>query len=439
MDFQKLIKKAKEEQIEDIEVYCEENKNLRIELFNGEVEKNSLQNSNVVSVRAIYNGKMAYLTFEDENMDIEKVIAKLKENANSLTTLEEFEIFGGSESYPELPKVESGLDKVSLLDKINLLKETEKIAKGLDKRIVLLPSCSYSEAHSKTTIVNSKGLNISKSTEYAALVLGAVAQENGSTQDGFEVKVVLKYDELDPKSIAEKAVKQAVSMLGASGVEPKVYPLIIENEAMSSLLGGFSSMFMGDAAIKKLTSLIGKEGEKIMQDCVNIIDDPLMPNSPNSQPFDDEGVACYKKNVVENGVFKTFLHSLKTAKYFKTKSTGNGVKQSSIVASGINLYIDKGNKSKEDLIASTKEGLLITDLSGLHAGLNPISGDFSAQSSGYYIKDGKIDRPVTLIVVSGNFLKMMNDIEEIGSDLFISPSGVGAPSIKFRGLPVSGK
>lgn len=439
MDFQKFIEKAKLANIEDIEFYCSESKTLSIALFNGEVEKSSVHNDNVISVRAIYNGKMSYMSFEDENIDMDELIKKLKENANSLTTLEEFEIFGGSDSYPELEKVEGGFEKVSMAEKVALLKETEKVAKSLDPRIVLLPSCSYNESYGKTTIVNSKGLNISKSVSFGYLLLGAIAKEGDSTQEGFEIKIALKYDELDPTALAKKAVEKAISMLGAGPVESKTYPVIIENEAMSDLLGGFSSMFTGEAAVKKLTSLVGKEGEKIMQDNVTIVDDPLLSGAVNSQPFDDEGVACYKKNVVEKGVFKTFLHNLKTAKTFNTTSTGNGVKSGSIGTSGINLFIEKGQKSKEELIASIDEGLLITDLSGLHAGLNPISGDFSAQSSGYYIKNGKIEKPVTLIVVSGNFIKMMNEIDEIGSDLYLSYSGVGAPSIKFKGLPVSGK
>lgn len=439
MDFQKLIELAKREQIEDVEIYYTEGKTLSINLFNGEVEKTTIHNSSIISVRAIYNGKMSYLTFEDKNMDLLTVVNKIKENAESLTTLEQFEIFGGSESYPEIEKVEGGFEKVSISEKVALLKEAEKEAKSLDSRIVLLPTCSYSESTEKVTIINSKGLNLTKGAEYAYIVLAAVAKEGDSAQNAYEIKVALKYDELDPEKLAKQAVEKAVAMLGAKTIESKTYTCIFENDAMGSLLGGFASMFTGEAALKKLTSLIGKEGEKIMQDNVSIIDDPLLPNSPNSQPFDDEGVACYKKAVVENGVFKTFLHNLKTAKAFNTKSTGNGVKTGAIGTSGINLYIQPGQKTKEELIAETEEGLLITKLAGLHAGLNPISGDFSAQSSGFYIKNGKIERPVTLIVVSGNFLKMMNQIEEIGSDLEISHNGIGAPSIKFGGLPVSGK
>jgi len=179
-----------------------------------------------------------------------------------------------------------------------------------------------------------------------------------------------------------------------------------------------------------------------MSDKITIVDDPLHRDAINLQPFDDEGVACYRKTVVEKGVFKTLLHNLKTAKYFKTTSTGNGFKPSvaaTVNVSGTNLLIEPGEKTLAQLVSETQEGLLITELAGLHAGANPITGDFSAQSSGFLIKDGKIDRPVNLIVVSGNFLKMMNDVESVGSDLKLGYNGIGTPSIKFVGLQVSGK
>jgi len=79
-------------------------------------------------------------------------------------------------------------------------------------------------------------------------------------------------------------------------------------------------------------------------------------------------------------------------------------------------------------------------LQGLHSGLNPISGDFSLQSSGFYIEDGKISKPTSLIVTSGNFFEMMNDIDKIGNDLELrNESSVNAPSVKFNGLQVSGE
>lgn len=440
MDFNKLITSAKNLGFSDVELYSSHSKETEISFFNGVVEKNEIHDTTVYTIRGIFNGKMSNLTFENENVDIDSLLKKLKENAASLTTLEEFEIYEGSKDYPEVEKRDGGFANIPLDEKINLLKSLEKAVKDKDDRIVSVPYCQYAEETSEVRIVNSKGLNLEKSNEYSLLAVQAVAKDGEDTQDSFEIKVALKYSDFDVEEIAAKVVKEAISMLNATSIPSKKYPIIFERDAMRSLFGAFSSMFSGEAAIKKLTSLVGKENTKIMSDKVTIIDDPLYLNGVNVHPFDDEGVACYKKEVVKDGVFTTLLHNLKTARYFKTTSTGNGFKAGAAVGvRGMNFYIMPGEKTKEELIESVQEGLLITSVSGLHAGVNPISGDFSAQSSGYLIENGKISRPVTLIVVSGNFIKMMNEIEEIGNDLKVSYNGIGAPSIKFTGLPVSGE
>ena len=228
-------------------------------------------------------------------------------------------------------------------------------------------------------------------------------------------------------------------MFNAKPVKTDRYKVIMERDAMSSLLGAFSGMVSGDQAIKKITPFLGKENKKIFSDKITIIDNPLLEGAINKDPFDDEGVACYEKEIVKDGVLKTMLHSLKTAKYFNTKSTGNGFASGrGITAMGDNFYIQNGTMSKEDMIKSLDKGLLITGLDGLHAGLDPISGDFSLKASGFYIEGGKISRPVTLIVVSGNFVQMMNDVISVGNDLEIATRSVFAPSILFNDLPVSG-
>ena len=119
---------------------------------------------------------------------------------------------------------------------------------------------------------------------------------------------------------------------------------------MTEILVDFQSMFSGESAIRKTTLLLGKENEKIMSEKITIVDDPFHKDAIIVSPFDDEGVACYEKDVVSNGVFKTFLHNLKTARYFKTTSTGNGFKagiSSYAGVRGANLIIKPGNTSLE--------------------------------------------------------------------------------------------
>jgi len=435
MDLQKLIDKALAAGFEDVEVTSSSSKEVEISLNNGDVEKNFNGSLTAFTVRAIINNKMTSFYFENEDEDIDYIINKMKENVISLTTDEEFTIFEGSAKYPTLEEIDGKFDEKSSLEKLELIQSVYEKAKNYDERLVNFPHCSYIEESKTKEVLNSKGLHLNKKTHYGGLLLVAIAMNEGKTTDGSEIVIKLNYDELNPEEVAIKACDEAISMIGAEPITTGTYDVIIENKAMTSLVSGFSSMFTGEAAIKKLTSLMGKENEKIMSEKITIIDNPLKVGAISSETFDDDGVATYTKEVVSNGVFKTFLHNLKTAKYFNTTSTGNAVGTG---VGGINFYIKEGDTSKEDMISSLEKGLLITSLAGLHASLNPVSGDFSAQASGYYIENGKIIKPVTLIVVSSNFLKMMNEVETIGNDLDLNYNGYGAPSILFKGISISG-
>lgn len=108
------------------------------------------------------------------------------------------------------------------------------------------------------------------------------------------------------------------------------------------------------------------------------------------------------EKIIENGVFKGFINDLKSAAILNVEPTGNSFNER---VSTTNFYLLPGELSFDELIAPIKDGLYITELQGLHAGVQPISGSFNLQASGFKIIDGKIDHPVKMIVVSGNFLR----------------------------------
>ena len=211
---------------------------------------------------------------------------------------------------------------------------------------------------------------------------------------------------------------------------------------MVSILSTFAGVFSGDAVQKGLSLLKGKEGEIIASKQVTLLDDPHLENGLASVPFDDEGVATKKKDIIHEGKLMTLLHNLKTANKGNTKSTGNGFKNSYASPVGVsptNLYIQKGEKSFEELLKDVGEGLLITEFAGLHSGANSITGDFSLAAKGFYIKDGKKDYPVEQITVAGNFFDLLKNIEEVGSDLKFPMSSIGSPSVKITELSIAGK
>lgn len=440
MKYEKLIKEGLKQGFSDLEIYSSTVKKMNVLVFQEEVEKNEVSNLTNYTIRGIFKGKMAYLNSENMNQSPKKIIEKLKNNANSLTTIQEAEIFEGSNKYSEVKNNYGEFDKISTKEKINLLLSLEKEIKQLDDRIVHIPYCSYDEIQREVSIINSKGLNLNKKYEYAYLAVQAVAKENTQTQSYFDVEVQKEFAKFDVKKFSKKVVDRVIAMLKASPVDSGEYDIIFENRSMIDLLTSFLAIFSSERAMEKRNLLSDKVGEIIMDEKINIIEDPLYENAIINNPFDDEGVATYKKSIVENGKLLTLLYNLKTAKFYKTKSTGNGFKMGSGIGIGCsNLIIMPGEKSLEQLVKETKNGLLITKVAGLHAGVNDISGDFSIQSSGFQIIEGEIKKSVNLIVVSGNFFKLMKNVLDVANDLEFSYNSFGAPSIKFKSLQVSGK
>ena len=265
--------------------------------------------------------------------------------------------------------------------------------------------------------------------------------------DGFEMKRGNLKD-FDIKAIAADAVENAVSTIGAGSVPSGKYTAVISNKTMATLLMTYSSVFSAEAAQKGLSLLNGKEGEKIAADFITIVDDPMYHDNVIKRTFDGEGVATYAKNVVEKGVLNTLLHNLKTAAKAGVKSTGNAGRPSyaSVISvSPFTFYIQpEGNVQEkaqvpEELLRKAENGVYVTDVTGLHAGANPVTGDFSLSAKGFLITEGKKGAPVKNFTVSGNFFELLKNVEILGRDLDFVQGTFGSPSVLVRELAIAGK
>ena len=194
-----------------------------------------------------------------------------------------------------------------------------------------------------------------------------------------------------------------------------------------------------------MSKLNDKIGEKIASEQVNIVDNPFMKEGLSSRNFDSEGVASKKTNIIQKGVLNTHLYNLKLAKKLNKNSTGHGNKssyKSTISIAPSNLYIEPTDVDYNNMVESLDKGLIITELQGLHSGVNTVSGDFSLSAKGYFVENGKIKRAVNQITVAGNFYEMLENVEKVGSDLeFTMPSAgyIGSPTIKIKSLSIAGK
>lgn len=382
-------------------------------------------------------GSASTEAFDDDA--VRQLIDGVKESATLLETDEQDEIFAGEERYPTIEKEESDVATTSAEAKIEKCLKLEALAKAADPRIVRVPSAMVASSSSEVILRNSYGLNLQDSGSYFFSYTSLVAKDGASTAVNGKVAVSSRFDGIDPEKIAADAAKETLSQLNASPVPTGEYRVIFRYDAMQSLLQTFWGVFSAENAQQNLSLFAGKEGENVAADVVTIVDDPLMKGGLATSAFDGEGSASRTKKVVDSGKLTTLLHDRKTARKQGVASTGNAARVGGrIMVAPTNLYIAAGEKSLTELMADVGNGVVITELAGLHAGANPSSGDFSLLSKGYTIENGKRGRAVEQITVAGNFYQLLKSICAVGSDLTFEGSSIGSPSVDAGTLKISG-
>ena len=438
-----LFSKAQEEGFSEYEVYYVDRESLSISVYKEEVEKYNLNNSAGLSFRGKFGDRIGYSYTEILDEDaIEMLVKKAKENVLAIENNDIQFIYEGDKEYKEISTYHEELEDIPADKLINIAISMEKEAKKYCNKVESFSGCSVSYSSGKYGIINSKGLNLSNKSNLLTAYVVPIVKDLDKMYDGCGYVVAKSLNDVKPDKIAKMGVDEALSKIGGTSIASGNYKVIINNEAMVSLLSTFAGIFSGDAVQKGLSLLKDKEGEIIATDIVNLVDDPHLEDGLASVSFDDEGVATLKTYLIKNGKLNSLLHNLKTANKAGVKSTGNGFKSSyasPISVSPTNFYIEPGINSLEEMTKKINKGLIITDFAGLHSGANSITGDFSLAAKGFYIEDGIKTYPVEQITVAGNFFTLLNNIEEIGSDLKFPMSSVGSPSIVIKELSIAGE
>ena len=438
-----LFSEAQEEGFSEYEVYYVDRESLSISVYKEEVEKYNLNNSAGLSFRGKFGDRIGYSYTEILDEDaIEMLVKKAKENVLAIENNDIQFIYEGDKEYKEISTYHEELEDIPADKLINIAISMEKEAKKYCNKVESFSGCSVSYSSGKYGIINSKGLNLSNKSNLLTAYVVPIVKDLDKMYDGCGYVVAKSLNDVKPDKIAKMGVDEALSKIGGTSIVSGNYKVIINNEAMVSLLSTFAGIFSGDAVQKGLSLLKDKEGEIIATDIVNLVDDPHLEDGLASVSFDDEGVATLKTYLIKNGKLNSLLHNLKTANKAGVKSTGNGFKASyasPISVSPTNFYIEPGINSLEEMTKKINKGLIITDFAGLHSGANSITGDFSLAAKGFYIEDGIKTHPVEQITVAGNFFTLLNNIEEIGSDLKFPMSSVGSPSIIIKELSIAGE
>ncbi len=431
---QALCTAAQAAGLERYEITADTFESIGAETLKDEISAFSSSVGGSISFRCIVDGKAGDATTEVCDPDaMEELVLSAIANAKCIDSADEPILFGGSAHYEridngacELTDAKTVQDEALALQRA-LYAESDKVTDGTETSVFSETRTNY--------LYNSYGLSLSDRVGVCGAYAGAVIRDGEESQNHYESASA----GFEISALAKKTVQGALDKLGAVTVPSGEYDVLFSGRQFRSFLSAFSSVFSAKQAQLGLSLLAGKEGERIASEIVTITDDPMREGSTMKRSYDREGVATYRKNLVEGGVLKTLLHSLLTAKKAGVESTGNGLRGGNV--SPYNLSIEAGTDSEEDLLAAIGDGIYITECKGFHAGANAVTGDFSIESAGFRIRDGKRAEPIKSFTVAGNFFDLLKRIDRLGDTVewgIPATRAFGSPAVLVRGMKIAG-
>ena len=294
---------------------------------------------------------------------------------------------------------------------------------------------SYSA--NRITLATSNGFMQSYPTSSFALSVSVLAGEGTKMERDYDYSVARhREDLLSPETIGQKAAEKTLARLNPRKAKSCTAPIVFDPKIAKALVATFSGAISG-AAIARGTSFLKKNmDEAIFAPGITITDDPHIIRALGSRPFDAEGVANAKRNLVEDGVLKSWLLDIRSAKKLGLHTLGDAARgtASPPMPTTSNLYLSPGTASPDELMADIKEGLFVTDTFG--SGTNLITGDVSVGAAGFWIENGQKAYPVSEITIAGNLRDMYKRLTP-ASDLEMRYA-VNAPTVRIDGMTVSG-
>ena len=442
---EKLVKAGIEYGFEECEASFAQDSSMSIDILKGEVSSYENSATSTLSFRGLKNGQMGYCSTNIlSEGSIDYLLKSAMENCEVLND-EDPQFIYCDENNKNLyfSQITDAYAKNTYKKFEELGLGLEKAILALDKRIDAVDILSISCSTGPYLIINSKGLHSYRDTDGISLVAsGRATDDDGSVKSGGHYWIGKDIDEFDQDKFLAKFKDNLIGKMGAKSVKPGSYKTILRNEAFQQFFMVFFGNFLATTMQRGLSLLADKEGTTIASDCFTVKEIPMFDKALTKIPFDDEGVLTTEKAIIDKGTFATALYDLKSANKAGRASTGNGFRAGSAVSEmPTNLIVEAGEKDLAGLMEEVGEGIMLTDLSGLHAGVNAISGDFSLLCEGYLIEGGKKGRPVEQITVAGNFYDVIKSIKSVGNDIINLPSGEGeffTPSVYVGELAISG-
>ncbi len=422
------------------EIFYLKNNNEVIEAKDENIDGYETATTEGVAIRVLDNQRMGFGF--TTRLDSEGIRHMVRQTLESLKVSPEdpaYHFLDPSVPYPTLNLRDPTLQTLTAGEKSDWVLSIERAARESDPRIKKVRNAQFSIRDVSIRIYNSLGLDRSYSATGVSANIMLTAEDNGSSEYGWESASHHFLSHIHPEEIGKRAAEKAIRRLGGKPVPSGQVTAILDREVVAEIVGLLASSFSGENVYKGKSTLANKVGKAVFSRHLTLYDGLLFEEGMAAAPFDGEGEPGRKTLLIDKGVVVGFLYDHYYGRKAGQPSTANSVRagvSAPPICGPTNLAVVPGADSFEELLSGISKGFFIQELMGVHTA-NPITGDFSLGASGQWIENGKCTVPVRGVAVSGNLFDMLNRIEAVSREIRWFGT-IGAPYLLIGSVTVAG-
>jgi PmbA protein len=428
----------------DAEAYVSRESGREVRVHGGEVESLTAATQSGVGVRAWVGHRVGYAYGTDLTEAGVVAIAARAAEAAAVADEDEFAAPPAPAEIEALP----GLGDPSTAEwdtgrVAELALTVERTALESDPRLVGVEAAVYADADELVAIASSAGVGGEYETSTCYAYLQALAEGDGARETGLGFGLARGPRGLDPEAIGAEGAQRALAMIGAGKPASRTCPVVLDETVAASFAGLIGGGLGAKAVQRGRSPFAGRLEEEVASSAFALHDDGREPAGPASAPFDGEGVPRRRTALIDGGRLQSYLYDTYSANREGVSSTGSASRQgyrSLPSVSTSNLMVAPGSHSLEQLLAEAGEGIYVTDVAGLHSGVNPVTGVFSVGASGRAIRDGQLAEPVREFTIAGELVAMLSAVRAAGAEPRWVPFGgsVSTPPLLIGEMAISG-
>ncbi len=428
----------------EAEAYASRDSGREVRVHGGEVESLTAATQSGIGVRAWIGHRVGYAYGTDLS---EGGVGAIADRAAAAAMVADEDEFAAPPTPAEFEAIaglsDPGLAAAGADSGAAIALSVERTALAADPRIVGVEQAVYADSAEQVAIASSTGVAGEYETSSCFAYLQALAEGEGARETGLGFGLARGPEGLDPESIGTEGAERALAMIGAGKPSSRSCPVVLDPTVAASIAGVIGGVLAASAVQRGRSPFAGRLGDALASPALVLHDDGRDPEGPGSAPFDGEGVPRRRTALLEGGGLRAFLHDSYTANREGNASTGNAARsgyRSLPTVAASNLIVSPGELTLEGLLAQAGEGVYVTEVAGLHSGVNPVTGVFSVGASGRTISAGELAGPVREFTIAGDLGALLGQVEAVGSESRWVPFGgsVKTPPLLVAELSISG-